>query len=126
MRICQKTRRILDTHFAKGGRHDFSLYKASGVRLRKRTKCLADTGYQGIARLHERALTPMRKPPGAELTDKQKASNRALARKRVVVEHVIRHLKIFRIVSERYRNRRRRFILRVNLIAGLYNYSLDH
>ncbi|MGI8656137.1 MAG: IS5/IS1182 family transposase, partial [Pyrinomonadaceae bacterium] len=33
---------------------------------------------------------------------------------------------IFRIVSERYRNRRRRYGLRFNLIAGLYNYELGH
>jgi hypothetical protein len=41
-----------------------------------------------------------------------------------VVEHVIRGLKIFRILAERYRNRRKRFSLRFNLIAGLYNYEL--
>lgn len=33
-------------------------------------------------------------------------------------------LKIFRIVAERYRNRRKRFSLRLNLMAGLYNYEL--
>ena len=43
-----------------------------------------------------------------------------------MVENIIRHLKIFRIVAERYRNRRRRFALRFNLIAGLYNYELSH
>ncbi len=31
--------------------------------------------------------------------------------------------KIFRILAERYRNRRRRFGLRCNLIAALYNYE---
>lgn len=31
----------------------------------------------------------------------------------------------FRIVAERYRNRRQRFSLRFNLIAGLDNYELD-
>ena len=41
-----------------------------------------------------------------------------------MVEHVIRSLKIFRILAERYRNRRRRFSLRLNLITGLYNYEL--
>ncbi|HEY9907692.1 MAG TPA: IS5/IS1182 family transposase, partial [Thermosynechococcaceae cyanobacterium] len=35
-----------------------------------------------------------------------------------------RCLKIFRILSERYRNRRRRFGLRFNLIAGIYNFEL--
>ncbi|MGI8656259.1 MAG: IS5/IS1182 family transposase, partial [Pyrinomonadaceae bacterium] len=49
-----------------------------------------------------------------------------LSRERIVVENVIRHVKIFRIVSERYRNRRRRYGLRFNLIAGLYNYELGH
>ncbi|MCA1626568.1 MAG: IS5/IS1182 family transposase, partial [Acidobacteria bacterium] len=30
-----------------------------------------------------------------------------------------------RIIAERYRNRRKRFALRFNLIAGLYNYELN-
>jgi len=34
-------------------------------------------------------------------------------------------LKVFRILSERYRNRRRRFGLRFNLIAALYNHELN-
>nr|MBP8207347.1 IS5/IS1182 family transposase [Acinetobacter sp.] len=32
--------------------------------------------------------------------------------------------KCFRILSERYRNRRKRFGLRVNLIAGLINWMI--
>jgi len=40
------------------------------------------------------------------------------------VEHVIGKLKIFKILSDRYRNRRRRFGLRFNLIAGIYNFEL--
>jgi len=43
---------------------------------------------------------------------------------RVQVEHIIRKQKIFRILGERYRNRRKRFRLRVNLIEGIYNYEL--
>ena len=37
----------------------------------------------------------------------------------------IKNLKIFRILAQPYRNRRRRFGLRFNLIAGLYNYGVD-
>ena len=47
----------------------------------------------------------------------------ALARERIVIEHVNRRLKIFKILAERYRNRRRRFGLRCNLIAALYNFE---
>ncbi|MDJ0714945.1 MAG: IS5/IS1182 family transposase, partial [Prochloraceae cyanobacterium] len=32
--------------------------------------------------------------------------------------------KIFKILSDRYRNRHKRFGLRSNLIAGIYNYEL--
>jgi hypothetical protein len=41
-----------------------------------------------------------------------------------VGEHVIGKLKVFRILGEKYRNRRRRFGLRLNLIASLYNMDL--
>ena len=85
---------------------------------------LADSGYQGLDKLHAQGRTPRRKPHKGQLTDEQKQGNRELASRRVVVEHVIRSLKIFRILAERYRNRRQRFSLRFNLIAGLYDYEL--
>ena len=86
---------------------------------------LADSGYQGLDKLHARSKTPRRKPRKGQLTGEQKQGNRELASRRVVVEHVIRSLKIFRILAERYRNRRQRFSLRFKLIAGLYNYGLS-
>jgi IS5 family transposase len=86
---------------------------------------LADSGYQGLQKLHEKSETPRKKPRKGELTDEQKQSNRELARRRVVVEHVIRSLKIFRLLAERYRNQRKRFAIRFNLIAGLHNYELS-
>ena len=39
----------------------------------------------------------------------------------VVIEHINSQLKKFRILSERYRNGRKRFSLRINLIAALVN-----
>lgn len=60
------------------------------------------------------------------MTKAERQHNRALAQLRVRVEHVIRRFKIFRIFSRRYRNRRKRFGLRLNLIAGLLNYELAH
>ncbi len=56
---------------------------------------------------------------------REKEDNRELAKQRIYIEHVIRCLKIFRILAQPYRNRRRRFGLRFNLIAGLYNRGLD-
>lgn len=64
-------------------------------------------------------------PYGGKLSHEDKKRNQELAKIRVVGEHVNRKLKVFKIFSERYRNRRKRFGLRFNLIAGLYNYELD-
>lgn len=94
--------------------------------MNQEVECLADSGYQGLLELHLNSRTPIKKPKGRQLTEEQKQFNKELAKERVVIEHIIRHLKIFRILLEKYRNRRRRFMLRVNLVAGLYNYALIH
>lgn len=93
--------------------------------MKEGLELLADSGYQGIDKLHEKSKTPKKKPKKGELTKDEKRANRELSRRRIVVENVIRSLKIFRILLERYRNRRRRFSLRFNLIAGLYNFELN-
>jgi hypothetical protein len=80
--------------------------------------------YQGISKLHKNSHLPKKKPRGGKLNRQDKRSNRALARRRVVVEHINRRLKVFRILSQPYRNRGKRFGLRCHLIAGLYNYEL--
>ena len=85
---------------------------------------LGDKGYQGIKNLHKLSKTPHKKSRKKKLSKKQKRENRDLASIRIVIEHVYRSLKIFRILSERYRNRRKRFSLRFNLIAAIYNYEL--
>ncbi|KJV52779.1 DDE superendonuclease family protein, partial [Orientia tsutsugamushi str. Gilliam] len=53
-----------------------------------------------------------------------KKNNRRLAAARVVNENVIGMLKRFKIIADKYRNRRKRFGLRFNLISGIYNFDL--
>lgn len=86
---------------------------------------LADKVYQGIEKIHGSSYIPIKKPKKKGLTNREKEYNRELAKHRIYVEHVIRCLKIFRILAQPYRNRRRRFGLRFNLIAGLYNYGIN-
>lgn len=78
----------------------------------------------GISKKHSNVDIPKKKTKKKPLTKEDKALNRKISSSRVLVENVIRSLKIFRILAEKYRNRRKRFGLRVNLIAGLYNYQL--
>ena len=86
---------------------------------------LADKGYQGIKRIHSLSYTPFKKQKKKPLSYREKEYNQQLAKRRIYIEHVIRCLKIFRILAYPYRNRRRRFGLRFNLIAGLYNFGLN-
>ena len=126
MIINRQTRQVICTAHRPGKTHDFAVFKEAGCAIAAATELLGDSGYQGLHKEHENSRTPTKKPKGKELTLEQKRENRELSRLRIVVENIIRHLKIFRIVAERYRNRRRRFALRFNLIAGLYNYELSH
>lgn len=86
---------------------------------------LQDKGYQGIEKLHANSRLPKKKPRNSKFGAADKAHNRELARERVVIEQVNRRLKIFRILAERYHNRRRCFGLRGDLIAALYNDELS-
>ena len=121
----QKTAEIVATAFTHGSKHDFQLFKDDQIVMAEHIRVLADSGYQGFAELHENCQTPFKKSKYHPLTQKEKQRNRALARKRILIEHIFRKLKVFRILSERYRNRRKRFALRFNLIAALYNLELN-
>jgi DDE superfamily endonuclease/Helix-turn-helix of DDE superfamily endonuclease len=112
--INQHTGAVICLFFGKGSQHDFNLFQASGVHLHPDTESLQDKGYQGIQKLHPNSRLPIKKPKGGTLSSADKAKNQALAAERIGIEHVNRRFKIFRILSERYRNRRRRYGLRCN------------
>ena len=122
--ICEESLEIIATFFGKGKMHDYKLYEKSGVKLSKAIELKADSGYQGLQKKHGKVLLPKKQSKLKKLTKEDKRANRELARIRIRVENVIRRLKIFRILAERYRNRRRRLGLRFNLISGIYNFEL--
>jgi transposase len=100
------------------------MFKESKLLIQNGVKILADTGYQGIQKIHTNSIIPIKKKKNVVLTKEQKDFNHKLSSKRIVVENVIGYLKRFRIISDRYRNRRRRFGLRFNLIASIHNYEI--
>src|SRR5438067_1681431 len=84
-----RTRQVICTAHSRGPIHDFALYQRSNLAPHESLEVLADSGYQGLQKLHGKAQTPQKKPRKSALSDEQKQSNRELARRRVVVEHVI-------------------------------------
>ena len=122
--VNKKNKEIICTNFANGKRHDFRLFKESGVHIHPEIKSLTDTGYLGIHKLHANSELPKKKTKKTPLTKEDKKKNRQLSSERVLNENVIGVVKRFKIIADRYRNRRKRFGLRFNLIAGIYNFEL--
>ena len=120
-----KRRKIICTAFGNGRKHDFKLFKESKIYIHPETKCTVDTGYQGIAKLHSNCEIPKKRSKKHPLTAEDKQQNKRISSHRVVIENIIRELKIFRIIAEKYRNRRKKFGLRFNLIAAFYNLNLE-
>jgi len=85
---------------------------------------LLDSGYQGIAEYLPNALIPFKITKKNPLTVEQKAFNTMLSKLRVAIEHINRELKIFRICKETYRGKGERGLLRVRLVASLYNHRV--
>ena len=123
MLVNLKNGEIICLAFANGRKHDFRLFRDSRIHVRAETLLEADTGYQGLAQLHANSLLPKKRSKNHPLTKQQRKENREISRKRIFVEHAIRFVKRFRILSERYRNRRKRFSLRFSLIAGICNFD---
>lgn len=87
----------------RGPTSDKRLYEQStgATQFPKATK-QGDLGYLGTADMR----VPVRKPRGQELSEEQRAANRALSQARVYrvyVEHGIRRLKGWRIMRGDYR-----------------------
>jgi hypothetical protein len=116
--------KIICTSLSNGKCHDFRLFKESGVVLNPCLQVLTDTGYIGLQKIHHNTYMPKKKSKNRPLTKYDKMHNRKLSSKRVLNEHVIGKVKRFKIIADKYRNRRKRFGLRFNLIAGIYNYEL--
>ena len=68
---------------------------------------------------------PYKRQKEKPLGKDEKEYNHALSRIRVKVENVIRRLKIFRILRERYRDKRRGYGIEFNIIAGIVNLKME-
>ncbi len=104
----------------KGAVHDLKLRRQQ-KKLPSNSRIIADLGYQGLQKDHPKAVIPHKKLKNSTLSEFQKAFNTALSRVRVKVENKIREIKIFKILSDVYRNSRQSYHPKIVIIAGLVN-----
>jgi len=120
-----KIHSVSKTH--PGKKHDLKVHQGQ----KKRDQFLGvpkkgDSGYQGIGQDDAHAQIPYKKPKGGQLSKEQKQENHALSKERIRVENTIREIKIFKIMADPYRNRRKGHNIKLNIIAGIVNRKIEN
>ena len=106
-----------------GTAHDFRMFKESLVGvLPQNIFMFLDSGYQGVADYFPNALLPYKATKNTPLSAEQKSFNKMISKLRVVIEHINRQLKIFRICKEIYRGKGESGLRRVKIVASLVNH----
>lgn len=100
---------------APGPTADINLYRKSLNKFDDLQSFTGDKAYQGGKNI----TTPHKRKPKQELSEQQKAENKVLSSKRIFIEHLIRLLKIFRIVSQRFRLKARIYKEVILTVCGL-------
>ena len=108
----------------KGRTHDFRIRKKERILPPSAIK-YGNSGYQGWQKIQNNVVIPYKRYRRKPLTPGQKEHNRELASFRMRIENKFRELKIFKILSDMYRNFQKKIHMRFNIIAGLVNLKCD-
>jgi hypothetical protein len=94
-----------------GSTHDLTLLTGSGVLggLGEGEGAMFDKGYAGVDKHHPSVpvVLPFKKPRGRDLSEQQRAHNREVARRRIVVEHTMAQLNRFTVLRQVFRGKKR-------------------
>lgn len=119
-----KLKQIISIQIEDGRKHDLNIARKYLKEMVTYPCIMADLAYKGFHQIKSKLLIPIKKPKNLSLPQIEKQINQGISRRRITIEHINGKLKHFRILTERYRNRRKRFGLRMNLIAGMVNWML--
>ena len=120
IRITGNSRIVHVSTTRPGAVHDFALYKQEPP-VPKKSRVYVDSGYQGLDKVHAQTELPYKASKNKPLDAQEKEYNRGLSSFRVRIENVFAQMKVFRILSDRYRNKRRRYNIKFRIIAGIIN-----
>ena len=120
IRITPQGRIVHVSKSRPGSTHDFTLYK-SEPPIPPGSRAIVDSGYQGFHHEHPDVDFPYKATKKKPLDREEKEYNTGLSRLRTKVEHILGDIKLFKILSDRYRNKRKRYNLKFQIIAGIVN-----
>lgn len=125
--LTDKRKILLLTPTKHGRVHDKKMSDKNMLasRIPENVSLLADTGFQGIQKIHANTLIPKKKPKGGFLTQAEKEMNRLISSTRIVVEHAIGGIKRYGAASHIFRNKKGIDDTFMNVCAGLWNLELE-
>ncbi|HXT84882.1 MAG TPA: transposase family protein [Verrucomicrobiae bacterium] len=110
----------------KGKRHDYDIYKENHPINLKQVVNVFDLGYLGVETDFPEQISsiPNRKQRNPEMSHEEKEYNKSHVKKRIVIEHTICRLKKYRIMSDVFRNKLRKYNRISDIVTGLVNYRI--
>ncbi len=114
--------------YKKGRKHDYDIYKKNYPVIPKQVVTVVDLGYLGIEKDFPEQLSalPYKKKINQCLSQEEIEFNIIHSKKRIIVEHTISRLKKYKIMSEIFRNKLRKYNKVSDIVAGLVNYRISN
>ena len=126
--VNQQGKILYKTHYKAGRNHDYRIYKTNIPMTPKDVDNVFDLGFLGVEKDFPEQRSSLfckrKKKRNKPLSVAEKEYNRIHARARVVVEHAICKIKKFRIMSDIFRNRLKRYNNISDIVTGLVNYRV--
>jgi hypothetical protein len=117
---------IHKTEHKKGRRHDYSIYKNNHPVIPNQVVNVLDLGYLGVEKDFPEQLSalPFKRKRNQDMSQEEIDYNKIHSKKRIVIEHTICQFKKYRIMSDIFRNRLRKYNKVSEIVAGLVNYRI--
>lgn len=98
-----------------GPASDINLLREQQKKFDSAQKFKGDKAYIG----EQSVTTPHKKPKKRELSEIQKQENKAFSSSRIIIEHLIRRVKVFQIAAQRFRLRPQTYQQVILTVCGL-------
>ena len=98
-----------------GPKADITIWRENSYKFDEKQRFSGDKAYVSEPQIR----TPKKKPKNGELTQEEKEKNKEISSERIFVEHIIRIIKIFKIMEERFRLKKEKYESVFNTICGL-------
>lgn len=103
-----------------GATVDIKIWRSRKTEFSDSQRFQGDKAYVGEPRID----APHKKTRSQDITLAQKKENQDKAKKRIVVEHLIRLVKIFRVAAERFRLNPEKYELIIRVVCGLVRWRI--